>query len=80
MRSLLVHSGLLVIQSLAVVAYNVPYELLPDLSTLIALALLFVDTFVQLLISYICWTLGASDQLKNFQCSFVEDSSGNLVL
>jgi hypothetical protein len=35
---------------------------------------------VQLLICYICYTLGASDQLTRFDCYLIEDGQGNFIL
>jgi hypothetical protein len=35
---------------------------------------------VQLLICYICYTLGASDQLKRFDCFLIEDGRGNFIV
>ena len=35
---------------------------------------------VQLLICYICYTLGASDQLTRFDCFLIEDGQGNFIV
>ena len=35
---------------------------------------------VQLLICYICFTLGASDQLTRFDCFLIENGQGNFIL
>ena len=35
---------------------------------------------VQLLICYICFTLGASDELTRFDCFLIEDSQGNFIV
>ena len=39
-----------------------------------------VDMIVQLLICYICFTLGASDQLTRFDCFLIEDAQGNFIV
>lgn len=40
----------------------------------------FVDLIVQLLICYICLTLGSSDQLNRFDCSIVPDGLGGYFI
>ncbi len=40
----------------------------------------FVDLIVQLLICYICLTLGSSDQLNRFDCSIVPDGLGGYLI
>ena len=39
-----------------------------------------VDMIVQLLICYICYKLGASDQLTRFDCFLIEDGRGNFIV
>ena len=39
-----------------------------------------IDMIVQLLICYICYTLGASDQLTRFDCFLIEDGQGNFTV
>ena len=35
---------------------------------------------VQLLICYICYKLGSSDQLNKFDCFLIEDGQGNFIV
>ena len=39
-----------------------------------------IDMIMQLLICYICYTLGASDQLTRFDCFLIEDGQGNFIV
>ena len=39
-----------------------------------------IDMIVQLLICYICYTLGASDQLNRFDCYLIDDGQGNFMM
>ena len=73
------HSALLVIQSVSSLLTNVPnswqaFEI--DLWSIIPI----VDLVVQLLICYICWTLGDSEQLNKFDCYMIEDGQGGFLL
>ena len=35
---------------------------------------------VQVMMCYICWTLGASNQLKTFDCCIIEDGKGGYII
>ena len=73
------HSALLVIQCTSTLLTNFPdswQALQIDLWSIIPL----VDLVVQLLICYICWTLGASEQLNKFDCYMIEDGRGGFLL
>ena len=47
---------------------------------LVNIILTGIDCIVQFLIEYICWSQGASEQLKKFRCTFNKDQNGNLVI
>lgn len=39
-----------------------------------------VDLFVQLMICFICWTVGSQPHLKNFDCVIYEDDQGRFLV
>lgn len=67
------HSSLLIVSSLIAIGYNTPYDKMPRIASVIYVSLPVIDIIVQLLICYICWTVGSSEQLKRFDCILIED-------
>ena len=47
---------------------------------IVYISLPLIDIFLQLLICYICWTVGASEHLKRFDCLLIDDGHGNYIL
>ena len=77
---MILHAALLIIQTLLVVSYNIPQLRFSRASVIYFTVLPIVDLFVQLLICYICWTVGASPHLQNFDCIIIEDNHGRLLV
>lgn len=77
---MVIHCSLLIIESLAALAYNTPPIRFPKISMIIYISLPLIDIFLQLLICYICWTVGAHEHLKRFDCLLIYESNGNYTL
>jgi hypothetical protein len=73
LRTMICHSSLLIVSSLIAIGYNTPYDKMPRIASVIYVSLPVIDIIVQLLICYICWTVGSSEQLKRFDCILIED-------
>jgi hypothetical protein len=71
---------MLVLNSLACITYNIPFEKFPSASIYAWISLSFVDMLTQLLICYICVTLGARDSLNRFDCYMVDDGQGGFIM
>jgi uncharacterized membrane protein len=79
-KSMVLHSTLLIIQCFVVFLANVSYFWAPRFYNQLLTVLPMIDMIVQLLICYICFTLGASDQLTRFDCYLIEDGQGNFIV
>ena len=77
---MVLHSTLLIIQCSLVILGNIPYEWAPRYNSIIWAVEPIIDMIIQLLICYICFTLGASDQLTRFDCYLLEDGQGNFIV
>lgn len=77
---MVIHCSLLIIESLAALAYNTPPVRFPKISMIVYISLPLIDIFLQLLICYICWTVGAHEHLKRFDCLLIDDGNGNYTL
>ncbi len=53
---------------------------MPRIASVIYVSLPVIDIIVQLLICYICWTVGSSEQLKRFDCILIEDGQGGFLI
>lgn len=58
----------------------IPYSKFPKGYLIIYTVLPIVDVVVQFLICYICWTVGASDHFKRFDCILIEDGQGGYIV
>ena len=78
-----VHASMLTIQLLGIFIFAIfTLGFSPDSNSvlLVNIILTAIDCVVQFLIAYICWSQGASEQLKKFKCTFHKDQNGNLVI
>ena len=79
---MVLHCSLLIVQGVIVTLTNIRETWLKE-PTLLDRAWVFVpliEMVLQLLICYICSTLGASDQLQRFDCYLIEDGQGNFFV
>ena len=79
-KTMVLHSTLLIIQCSAVILANVPYKWAPQFYVKLWAVIPLIDMIVQLLICYICYTLGASEMLTRFDCYLIEDGQGNFIV
>jgi uncharacterized membrane protein len=79
-KTMVLHSTLLIIQCCAVILANVPYTWAERYNNIIWAVMPVIDMIVQLLICFICFTLGASDQLTRFDCFLIQDRQGNFIV
>ena len=77
---MVLHSILLIAQCCANLLGIVPRDWAPRYNSIIYTIIPIIDLTVQLLICYICFKLGASDQLKRFDCFLIEDGQGNFIV
>lgn len=67
---------MLTLQTLCVTLACIPYSWIPDLYYYGEDLLVSVDCCTQLMICYLCCTMGASAQLRKFNCLLVTDVTG----
>ena len=79
-KTMVLHSTLLIVQSCTAILANIPWSWAPRYNIIIWAVIPVIDMIVQLLICYICYTLGASDQLTRFDCFLIEDGHGNFIV
>lgn len=77
---MVLHSCLLVIQTLVVIAAICPYSASPNVYSIVWTCIPAVDMLVQLCICYICWTMGSSMHLRNFDCYLIQNSQGDYIV
>ena len=74
-----IHIILLVIQSISAILSQLN-TVVPSVCLSFFRLRYLIDLTVQFLICYICFTLGASDQLTRFDCFLIEDGQGNFIV
>ena len=73
---MILHSILLVLMSLSAIIASIPYDWAPRFNAYTWTIVPVVDLISQLLISYICYTLGAS--VQRFDCFLIDDGQGGI--
>ena len=80
-RTMILHSIMLGLQSLAVVTDGAPFKWFGmNYWHTFSIALLIVDTLMQFTICFICWTMGSSIQLRKYNLTLVTDQHGRSQL
>ncbi len=65
---------------LVVFLATVPYRLMPKKYFKIEIVLIYVDLINQLMVCYICYTMGSSVKLRHYNCTYVLNKAGRLSL
>ena len=75
---MILHMTLLSVQTILVVINTLPNRIINSFYYKLQIVLVVVDTCVELAILYICWTMGASAQLRRFKCTLVQYENGQV--
>jgi hypothetical protein len=74
--TMMIHGGMLTIQLVSMMLFGVVTIAFSSNDTIVLLVnviLTGIDCVVQVLIAYICWSQGASEQLRKFKCILGKD-------
>lgn len=74
LKSLVIHAFLLVIFVIVIVPTNLHLE--KKEFAIVWVVINTIDVIIQLIICYICWTMGSSEQLGLYDCYLVRTPSG----
>ena len=74
LKSLVIHAILLVIFAMVIIPTNLRLD--KKKFAIIWVAINTIDVIIQMIICYICWTMGSSEQLGLYDCFLVKTSSG----
>ena len=75
--SMLLHTVFVIFSSLVIMS-DVATAVFAYQKMLVTEIVICVDTILQLIICYICWTMGSSETLKRYKCNFIKDVQGGV--
>jgi hypothetical protein len=78
--NLILHQCMLTVLVLVIFTATIPYRVLPGLYFKFEVALVYADLVNQLMVCYICWTMGSSVKLRQYNCTYVRTADGRVSL